>query len=168
MCHRLFEKELLYLQMLVEDFVQNFVQSFTGNLTPKLHYVLHYPQSTSQYGSLRYLWCMRFEAKHQYFKKLANVVRNYTKIAYTLAEQHQIRQCWELAATDFLGLAVQCSGETFLFFNFQQLYCQQSRSIGDLFKFEQCWRIRSCCLTIKVQDVFISQIVHTEKHSFAV
>lgn len=60
---------------------------------------------------------MRFEAKHQYFKKLASVVRNYTNIAYTLAKQHQIRQCWELAATDFMGQAVQCSGELLLFFS---------------------------------------------------
>ncbi|XP_065675481.1 uncharacterized protein LOC136091702 [Hydra vulgaris] len=88
--------------LLVESFVQTFVEIFPGKLTPKLHFLLHYPRLIKDYGPLRYLWCMRFEAKHQYFQKLAGAVKNFRNIAYILAKRHQLHQCSELEASNFL------------------------------------------------------------------
>ena len=45
-------------------------------------------------------WCMRYEAKHRYFKQLAGVIGNFTNVAYTLAERYQRLQCLKLSATE--------------------------------------------------------------------
>ena len=34
-------------------------------------------------------WCMRYEAKHNYFKRLASNLGNFTNVAVSLAERHQ-------------------------------------------------------------------------------
>lgn len=169
MCHRLPEKELPYLQMLVEDFAQNFVDCFPGNVTPKLHYLLHYPRLTSQYGPLRYLWCMRFEAKHQYFKKLARASQNYANLAHTLAKRHQLLQCWELAAPDFLGQAVKCTGESHLIFSNLNAHHRASLlnylNSSHIDASEVVWKCSSLTrdgVTIKVQDVFILKMIRAE------
>lgn len=38
-------------------------------------------------------WCMRYEAKHRYFKQLAGILGNFTNVAYSLAARHQRLQC---------------------------------------------------------------------------
>ena len=43
-------------------------------------------------GPMMTHWCMRFEAKHRYFKQLATAIGNYTNLPWTLAERHQSRQ----------------------------------------------------------------------------
>jgi hypothetical protein len=40
---------------------------------------------TFRLGPLVRSWCMRFEAKHHYFKKLSTVIGNYTNLPYTYA-----------------------------------------------------------------------------------
>jgi len=49
--------------------------------TPKLHFLVHYPRLLEVYGPLKHLWCMRFEACHQYYKKVAKISNNYKNIA---------------------------------------------------------------------------------------
>ncbi|XP_065658234.1 uncharacterized protein LOC136082740 [Hydra vulgaris] len=95
------EAVLPYVQFLVEHFLQNFVEYFPNNFTPKFHLTLHYTRLINDYGPLRYLWCMCFEAKHLYFKKLASTIRNFKNIAYSLAKRHQLRQCWEIASLEY-------------------------------------------------------------------
>ena len=34
-------------------------------------------------------WCMRYQAKHGYFKRLVLFIANYTNVAVTLVERHQ-------------------------------------------------------------------------------
>ena len=68
----------------------------------KFHFLLHYPTQIRKLGPLHHLWCMRFEGKHQYFKKLANQLGNFRNIAYSLAKRHQMRLCWEFTSGDFL------------------------------------------------------------------
>ena len=46
------------------------------------------------------LWCMRFEAKHSYFKMLAHRVRNFRNIPKTLACRHQRLMCYYLHHPD--------------------------------------------------------------------
>ncbi len=43
-------------------------------------------------------WCMRYEAKHEGFKRLASIIGNFVNIGWTLANRHQHRQCYELMA----------------------------------------------------------------------
>ena len=69
-------------------------------MTHKFHFLLHYPALIKKFGSLKYLWSLRFKAKHQYFKKLASVGRNFKNIVKTLANHHQLKQCWEFTSVD--------------------------------------------------------------------
>lgn len=52
---------------------------------------------TCRCGPLSNLWCMRFEAKHRYFKQVAKVIGNFKNIAKTLAYRHQRRMCYILS-----------------------------------------------------------------------
>lgn len=47
-------------------------------------------------------WCMRYEAKHSYFKRLAAYMGNFTNVALSLGERHQTRSCYLMSA--------QCGG----------------------------------------------------------
>ena len=47
-----------------------------------------------RFGPLINHWTTRFEAKHKYFKHLANVIGNFTNICYSLALRHQLHQCY--------------------------------------------------------------------------
>ena len=42
-----------------------------------------------RYGPLVCSWCMRYEAKHHYFKRLAVVLGNFINLAFSLAKRHQ-------------------------------------------------------------------------------
>ena len=47
-----------------------------------------------RFGPLINHWTTHFEAKHKYFKHLANVLGNFTNICYSLALRHQLHQCY--------------------------------------------------------------------------
>ena len=47
-------------------------------------------------GPISRYWCMRFEAKHNYFKSLAQRVKCYKNIAKTLSSRHQKLMCYYL------------------------------------------------------------------------
>lgn len=58
-------------------------------LIPKHHFMCHYPHVIRKCGPLVSLWTMRFEGKHNYFVQLANHIRNFKNICYSLAMRHQ-------------------------------------------------------------------------------
>ena len=45
-------------------------------------------------GPLSRLWCMRYEAKHSYFKQLARVIGNFKNMPKSLANRHQHYMCY--------------------------------------------------------------------------
>ncbi|XP_065672066.1 uncharacterized protein LOC105845782 isoform X1 [Hydra vulgaris] len=169
MCYKISRTIFSYLQLLVESFVQTFVEIFPGKLTPKLHFLLHYPRLIKDYGPLRYLWCMCFEAKHQYFKKLAGAVKNFRNIAYILAKCHQLHQCWELEASNFLKETTESSGECSIYFN-NLSECHRSKiicffEVSNFSDSEILWKCN--ILTIdyvkyKIYDVVLVGTLHGE------
>lgn len=111
--------QLLILEQLIEEFIiaykANFYQSYQkGNknylkkceVTPKMHHLVHYPRFIRLLGPLTSFWCMRFEAKHSYFKSLQRRIHNFINSPLTLATRHQQWQCNEF----------MCVGEKFLEF----------------------------------------------------
>jgi len=72
-------------------------------ITPKFHYMLHYPSMMARYGPLREVWCLRYEAKHQYFKSLASSIGNFINIALTLSTRHQMQQCYYFSGKEVLA-----------------------------------------------------------------
>ncbi|KYQ46978.1 hypothetical protein ALC60_00120 [Trachymyrmex zeteki] len=85
---------LPYLEDLIEMHEQLFRQLFPEiKLINKLHYLSHYSLCIRQSGSLRHVWCMRFEAKHNMFKKHGRVCCNYKNLPKTMIRLCQISQC---------------------------------------------------------------------------
>ena len=61
-----------------------------------------------RFGPLVNHWTARFEAKHKYFKHLANVLGNFINICLSLAIRHQLRQCYlSLNAISLFGEEVE-------------------------------------------------------------
>jgi len=59
---------------------------------------LNFPLSFRR-GPLVRNWVMRFEAKHNYFKKLVDKINNFKNITYSLAKRHQAFQAYLLQAS---------------------------------------------------------------------
>ena len=62
------------------------------NITPKMHYMLRLPQQIEYLGPLVRHCCLRFEARHRYFKDLAPL-QNFKNICLSLAERCQLDVC---------------------------------------------------------------------------
>lgn len=59
-------------------------------LTPKHHFLLHYASALVKCGPPCRYWCMRFEARHNFFKKVARITNCFKNIAKTLAKRSQL------------------------------------------------------------------------------
>lgn len=76
-----------YLKHLIFEHHKLFKAIFPEhNLIPKHHHMIHYPSCIRRIGPLIHIWCMRFEGKHNFFKKS---VKNLKNIAKTLVKKHQ-------------------------------------------------------------------------------
>ena len=57
--------DLLTLEGMIGDFYDAFLEAFGEQWTlPKHHFLLNLPLQMYLFGPMRYIWCMRFEAKH--------------------------------------------------------------------------------------------------------
>lgn len=84
-----------YLDFLISSFLVDFRRLFPNKITPKVHFLLHYPRLIEEFGPPRAHWCMRYEAKHLYFKQVAEINCNFKNICLSLATRNQFRQCWD-------------------------------------------------------------------------
>ena len=81
------------LQDLIERHLLLFKELFPDvNVTPKMHYMLHIPRQIELLGPLVRHCCMRFEARHKYFKELGRE-QNFKNICLSLAEHCQLDDC---------------------------------------------------------------------------
>jgi len=85
---------LSYLSELIEEHNCLFRELFPA-ISPinKHHHLTHYPQCISFSGPLRWLNCLRFEAKHNFLKKYGSIVCNFKNITKTLINHCQLYQC---------------------------------------------------------------------------
>ncbi|XP_046848487.1 DNA polymerase zeta catalytic subunit-like isoform X2 [Xenia sp. Carnegie-2017] len=87
--------ELAILEGYLKKFLWKFTQLYPGvSVIPKMHYLVHYPAHIYRFGPMIRSWCMRYEAKHSYFKRLASYLGDFTNVALSLAERHQTRSCY--------------------------------------------------------------------------
>ena len=83
------------VSILIADHHSKFREIFpTRSLIPKHHFMVHYPTCLREVGPLIHVWCMRYEAKHDYFCQIANNCRNFKNICKTVAKRHQINQMY--------------------------------------------------------------------------
>ena len=92
-----------YLEVLISDHHSTFLELYPHvSITMKMHSIIHMPRLIQEYGPLINHWTTRFEAKHKYFKHLANIMGNFTNVCYSLALRHQLHQCYLLLNQDKL------------------------------------------------------------------
>src|SRR6185436_18705006 len=102
--HRVLRSDLNYLRDATARFLTLYCETFgSESMTPKYHYMIHYAKALEKYGPLRQLWCMRFESKHQYFKRIVPNLRNYICVSATLSKSHQLLQAMKLQAHDIFS-----------------------------------------------------------------
>ncbi|RWR99342.1 hypothetical protein B4U79_06268, partial [Dinothrombium tinctorium] len=69
------------------DFYKDY-KLYVDNIFPKLHYLCHYSDLMATFGPLWKFSTMRYERKHNYFKQLAQKIRNSINITLSLSERH--------------------------------------------------------------------------------
>ena len=111
-------EECGYLEALISDHHSCFKDLYPHtSITLKMHSMVHMPRlifsktlitivvlhydtclcvllPIYRFGPIINHWTTSFEAKHKYFKHLANVTGNFTNICYSLALSHQLHQCY--------------------------------------------------------------------------
>lgn len=89
-----------YLHTIILEHNSLFKTLFPGEtLKPKHHFLTHYAQMIMDYGPLRTCWCMRFEAKHRYFKSLVVRLQNYINAPSMLAKRHERMQAYQFSSS---------------------------------------------------------------------
>ena len=76
-------------KVIIEEHLQLFKDVFHVNITPKQHYLVHLSSQIFKFGPLVRAWAMRFEAKHQQFKQIPKITKNFRNLPKTLSERHQ-------------------------------------------------------------------------------
>ncbi|XP_057706931.1 uncharacterized protein LOC130924402 [Corythoichthys intestinalis] len=77
----------VYLKHLIVDHHKLFKVVYAQKkLLPKHHFLVHYPRCIQKIGPVLHSWCMRYEGKHNFFKKQLKSFKNITK---TLVKKHQ-------------------------------------------------------------------------------
>ena len=95
--------QVAYMGILIEDYLHRRRSLFPDvKLRPKHHYLSHYPMLTRNFGPLIRLWTMRFESKHQFFKRCMRNSRNFINVTGMLAKRHQMLQAYLSGAPRFL------------------------------------------------------------------
>ena len=92
-----------YLKCLVKEHLELFKSCFDANITPKQHYLVHLASQILSFGPPVRTWAMRFEAKHQQFKHIPRVTKNFKNLPKTMSERHQSGVC-----ADNLELSGDC------------------------------------------------------------
>ena len=62
------------------------------NARPKHHFLYHYPRAYRNLGPLIYVWAMRLESKHTFFKGVVRAAKNFKNVPLTCALRHQRAQ----------------------------------------------------------------------------
>ncbi|XP_064630378.1 uncharacterized protein LOC135489123 isoform X1 [Lineus longissimus] len=79
------------LGQLIQDHHEHYLSIFPDkHLLPKHHHMLHYPSAIEAIGPLIRFSCLRFEAKHNYFKQISHICCNYKNICKTMALRNQL------------------------------------------------------------------------------
>lgn len=88
----------IFLKHLIAEHHRLFKKLYPNKrLIPKHHFMVHYPTCILKIGPILHTWCMRYEAKHNFFKKRVNSFKNITK---TLAKKHQTQMAYKWRTFD--------------------------------------------------------------------
>lgn len=87
------ENDLIRLSALIDSHLSSIIDIFGVTLIPKHHFLLHYPRVIRAMGPVIFMWTMRMEAKHHFFKQLIHKKKNFVNVLRTMSVKHQEMQC---------------------------------------------------------------------------
>ena len=93
--HKVSLATTVYLKWAIKEHLQLFKSLYgnTSNIIPKQHFLIHLPSFILKFGPLVRAWCMRFEAKHAYFKDQAKILKNFKNLPLSLSRRYQSSLC---------------------------------------------------------------------------
>lgn len=85
------DETIAYLECKICEHRRKYQELFPSKqLLPKHHFLEHCAEMIRCFGSLVFLWTLRFEAKHSYFKQVVRHTNCFKNITLTLASKHQL------------------------------------------------------------------------------
>ena len=98
--------EVHFMSEMISHFLERYFTQFEEvSVTPKAHFLTHYGRHILHFGPLVHCWMLRFEAKHNYFKEMANM---------TIKEQEKYAKHWPT------GISINYVFTTLLNVSFQE------------------------------------------------
>lgn len=91
------------LETLITEYLTLHIKLFPNSLKSKHHNLIHYPRIMRKYGPLKYMSCIRFEAKHKEIKENSKICKTRINPSFTLALRHQLQLCYRFLDNE--GLA---------------------------------------------------------------
>ena len=91
---------ILNLKRIVKEHLILFKEIYGARILPKQHFLVHLPSQMMMFGPLIRTWCMRFEAKHSYFKDIVRRIKNFKNLPLTLAKRHQQMEYADMLPVD--------------------------------------------------------------------
>ncbi|CAF0724721.1 unnamed protein product, partial [Didymodactylos carnosus] len=160
-----FKKSWLpYLQSLATRFQSLMVHNLPDHVIPKVHFVTDYSRLIDMNGPATHFWCMRFEAKHLYFKQLAIRAFNFKNPPLTLIKRHQLRQCLLLSNKNYYNIYEITSRKNVKYY---QLSILVQRLLNanhiDQATFDECKTIKHNHVRIMTRSVFVEKLLHVEE-----
>ena len=84
-------ESIAYLESKISEHRYRFQELFPERrLLPKHHFLEHYPSMICHFGPLVFMWTMRFEAKHTFFKQVVRHTNCFRNITHSLPNKHQL------------------------------------------------------------------------------
>lgn len=106
------ENQIDSLDILLEQYmIDREVLGIRGR--PKHHYLREAARLIRKFGPLIHLWGMRFEAKHQFFKRVARSANNFINLDYTLAYNHQLHFAYLSTGPRYPDTVSKCVSKPF-------------------------------------------------------
>ena len=91
LCFNIPKYILQNLKIKIENHNKQYVELFQDSLKPKHHNLLHYIKIIEMSGSLRNMWCFKYESKHKEFKTYARVITSRKNICLSMAKKYQFK-----------------------------------------------------------------------------
>ena len=158
-----------WLQDEIQSFLESFALMHPESFVPKFHFLVHYPRLLVEFGPLKHLWCMRFEAKHSFFKTCAKSTNNFINIASSLAMRHQFHQCLDFQNNSMLNDEEKTQA-TCLEAKFSSLEPEVKNAITlpgiEISPTEVVWKTNKAkinSIEYKVNDAFVLEVLHGEE-----
>ncbi|KAG4071911.1 hypothetical protein HA402_006072, partial [Bradysia odoriphaga] len=83
------ETDLIKLQNSIAEMNSSYIKLFNQTLKPKHHFLTHYPRLIREFGPLRYISSIRYEAKHRIVKKYTKNTESRKNISYSIGRKLQ-------------------------------------------------------------------------------